>query len=109
MTDQYFYCLDNDGCDQFFDIQNPNGRTIASVQFWDDREQAEADAKFIVHRLAMHDKLLAACTRHLRQMELMLEMDDPQAFTQIEWEAEPLASLRQVIAEAEEQVIQPTD
>ncbi len=33
-------------------------------------------------------------------MEAALEADDPQACTQIEWETEPLATLRAVIAEA---------
>ena len=31
----------------------------------------------------------------------MLEMDDPWTLTQIEWEAEPLDTLRKAIAEAE--------
>lgn len=42
--------------------------------------------------------LLAACERTLRNLELMLEMDDPQARAQMDWEAEPLATLREAIA-----------
>lgn len=46
-------------------------------------------------------KLLAACKVALAAMEAQLEADDPQARTQVEWEAEPLVTLRAVIAEAE--------
>src|SRR5207249_525543 len=44
---------------------------------------------------------LSACKLALAAMEAALEADDPQARTQIEWEAEPLATLRAAIREAE--------
>jgi hypothetical protein len=46
-------------------------------------------------------KLLAACKQALAAMEADMEADDPQGSTQMEWEAEPLTTLRAVIAEAE--------
>ena len=51
--------------------------------------------------IAAAPKLLAAAKRTLTQLELILEMDDPQACTQMEWEAEPLSDLRAAIIEAE--------
>lgn len=45
--------------------------------------------------------LLHACRQALAAMEAALEAQDPQARTQIEWEAEPLRTLRQAIAEVE--------
>ncbi len=46
-------------------------------------------------------KLLAACKTALAAMEAELETEDPQARIQIEWDAEPMRTLREVIAEAE--------
>ena len=42
-------------------------------------------------------QLLSACKLALAAMEQALEAEDPQARTQIEWEAEPLATLRAAI------------
>ena len=61
------------------------------------KEELEANARLV----AAAPKLLAACKQALAAMEASLEAEDPQARTQIEWEAEPLATLRAVIAEAE--------
>ena len=94
----YTYSRGTDGCDETFD---PHGVLLVSIHFWEQAERAEADAKLIVHRLNCHNLLLDACKRTLRNLELMLEMDDPWTLTQIEWEAEPLDTLRKAIAEAE--------
>jgi hypothetical protein len=56
-----------------------------------------------------HERVLAACKAALAAIEAALEADDPQARTQIEWEAEPLATLRQVIAEATGNIAEETD
>ena len=45
-------------------------------------------------------KLLAACKMALSTMETAMEAEDAQARTQMEWEAEPMATLRAAIAEA---------
>ena len=47
-------------------------------------------------------KLLIAAKATLTALELILEVDDPTTYTQANWEAEPLSTLRAVIAEAEE-------
>jgi hypothetical protein len=41
------------------------------------------------------------CKQALSTMETALDTDNPQARSQMEWEAQPLAALREVIAEAE--------
>jgi hypothetical protein len=66
------------------------------------REQiANLHPEAVARRLRHHDLLLAACKAALAAMEAELEADDPQARSQMEWEAEPLAMLREAIAEAE--------
>lgn len=45
-------------------------------------------------------KLLRACRQALAAMEEALEAGDAQARTQMEWEGEPMATLRAAIAEA---------
>jgi hypothetical protein len=62
------------------------------------KAELEANARLI----AAAPKLLDVCKSALAAMEAGLTADDPLAFTQIEWEAEPLSTLRAVIAEAEE-------
>ena len=61
---------------------------------------AQANARLI----AAAPDLLEAAKLALEAVESGLLADDPQAMTQMEWEAEPLASLRRAIHKAEVQL-----
>ena len=71
--------------------------------FWLPEKEGDLipQAVYQMKLMATAPKLLDACKRTLRGLELMIEMDDPQALTQMEWEAEPLTLLREAINEAE--------
>jgi hypothetical protein len=49
----------------------------------------------------MENELLNALKLALTALENVLENDDPQACTQMEWEQEPLPTIRAAIANAE--------
>ena len=51
--------------------------------------------------MAVAPKLLAAAQATLTAFELILEVDDPISLTQADFDADPLATLRAVIIEAE--------
>jgi hypothetical protein len=59
------------------------------------------EAEALARLFTASPKLLSACKLALAAMEAALKGDDPQACTQIEWESEPLATLRDAIREAE--------
>jgi hypothetical protein len=109
----YFDALENDGTGTLV-LAGYKKRVISAVWFDEQNrrctqflaevheqaahpEQGEANARLI----STSPKLLTACKQALAILEASLEAEDPQARTQIEWEAEPLATLRAVIAEAE--------
>ena len=110
--------FDRDGTEDFAIICDANGKDIAATHlpstriavrtfqtgtFWLPESDEEA-APVLVRQLQLMTtapKLLAACQAALAALEAELTAADPLAFTQIEWEAEPLATLRAVIAEAE--------
>ena len=92
-----------DGTEDIATICDANGEElVTSRPFWlpegDDPIPATLAA---IQLIAVAPKLLSAAKATLTALELILEVDDPAACTQIEWEAEPMATLRAVIAEAE--------
>jgi len=92
-----------DGTEDIVTIRDANGEElVTSRPFWlpegDDPIPATLAAMQLI---AVAPKLLSAAKATLTALELILEVDDPAAYTQIEWEAEPMATLRAVIAEAE--------
>lgn len=94
--------FEQDGTEDIAFIRDAEGDEIVrSRPFWlpigDDPVPPTLSA---LRLMVVAPKLLAACTQALTAMEAALEADDPQACTQMEWEAEPLATLRAVIAEA---------
>jgi hypothetical protein len=62
---KYTYRRSTDGCDETFDIIHPNGWDIIATRPFcgEEEEQAEADAKLLVHRMNGYPKLLAAAYR----------------------------------------------
>ena len=95
--------FDRDGTEDIAIIRDANGEElVTSRPFWlpegDDPIPATLAAMQLI---AVAPKLLSAAKATLTALELILEVDDPAAYTQIEWEAEPMATLRAVIAEAE--------
>lgn len=109
--------FDRDGTEDFGIIRDADGleiaashlpctriaeRTFQTGTFW--RPERRDPTPLTIRQLRLMTAapmLLEAARRTVRQFELILEMDDPQALTQMEWEAEPLSSLRTAIAEAE--------
>lgn len=101
--------FDRDGTEDFGTIYDADDRAIVSSQHcktcWlpespDDYLELP-DLVYQLRLMTAAPKLLAVCKTALAAMEAALEADDPQARTQIEWEAEPLDTLRKAIAEAE--------
>jgi hypothetical protein len=94
----YRYQRSTNGLDDTVDVYAPGIENfLFSVPFSDEADQAEALARVFT----ASPSLLSACKLALAAMEAALEAHDPQARTQIEWEAEPLATLRAAIREAE--------
>lgn len=62
----YTYHRDRDGCFDTWEIDDPDGRPLAFVRFWDsvdgEEDETESAARRIVRRLNGHDELLAALT-----------------------------------------------
>jgi hypothetical protein len=101
--------FDRDGTEDFGFIVDANGDEIVSSQHsktcWlpespDDCLELPTLA-YQLRLMTVAPTLLAGCKKALAAMEAALEADDPQASTQMEWEAEPLATLRAAIAAAE--------
>jgi hypothetical protein len=94
----YRYQRSTNGLDDTVDVYAPGiEHFLFSIPFSDEADQAEALARLFV----ASPKLLSACKLALAAMEAALESDDPQARTHIEWESEPLATVRAAIREAE--------
>jgi hypothetical protein len=94
----YRYRRSTNGLDDTVDVYADGiEQFLFSIPFSDEADQAEALARLFT----ASPKLLSACKLALAAMEAALEAEDPQARTQIEWEAEPLATLRAAIREAE--------
>jgi hypothetical protein len=101
--------FDRDDTDDFGIIRDAAGEAIVSSQHCKTCRLPESPDDCLAPPALFHQlllmmaapRLLAACKLALAAMEAALEADDPQAPTQIEWEAEPLATLRATIAEAD--------
>jgi hypothetical protein len=93
-----------DGTEDVAVISDSNGHDLAtSRHFWlPEGDDPVPPTLAAMQLMAVAPKLLMAAKATLTAFELILEVDDPAACTQIEWEAEPLATLRAVIAEAED-------
>jgi hypothetical protein len=96
--------FDRDGTEDVAIIRDANGDDlIRSRHFWlPEGDDPNPPTLAAMQLMAVAPKLLMAAKATLTALELILEVEDPRAFTQIEWEAEPMATLRAVIAEAEE-------
>jgi hypothetical protein len=96
--------FDRDGTEDVAIICDCNGADLVhSRQFWlPEGDDPTPPTLAAVQLMAVAPKLLITAKATLTALELILEVDDPQACTQIEWEAEPMATLRAVIAEAEQ-------
>ena len=44
----FTYRRDSDGCDETWDIRNPDGTHLTSIHFWERADETEAEAKLIV-------------------------------------------------------------
>ena len=94
----YRYQRSTNGLDDTVDVYADGfDQMLVSIPYCDEADQAEAVARLFT----ASPKLLSACKLALATMEAALEADDPQACTQMEWEAEPLVTLRAAIKEAE--------
>ena len=95
--------FDRDGTEDVAIIRDAGGEELVrSRHFWlPEGDDPVPPTLAAMQLMAIAPKLLAAASATLTALELILEVDDPQACTQIEWEAEPMATLRAVIAEAE--------
>jgi hypothetical protein len=111
--------FDRDGTEDFGIVCDANGKDIAATHlpstriaeqtfrtgtFWLPESDGEATPLLVrqLRLMTAAPQLLTACKAALAAMEAAMEADDPQACTQMEWEAEPLSTLRSAIAEAEE-------
>src|SRR5438552_9645036 len=92
--------FDRDGTEDFGTILDADGDAIVSSQHcktcWLPESPDDCLAPpalfYQLQLMTSAPKLLAACKLALAAMESALEADDPQACTQMEWEAEPLAT-----------------
>jgi hypothetical protein len=96
--------FDRDGTEDVAIICDSNGEDLVrSRHFWlPEGDDPVPPTLAAMQLMAVAPKLLMAAKATLTAFELILEVDDPAACTQIEWEAEPLAMLRAAIAEAED-------
>jgi hypothetical protein len=95
--------FDRNGTEDIGTIYDSNGESLVhSRPFWLPEGDDPVPSTLAALRLmTVAPKLLIAAKATLTALELILEVDDPAACTQTEWEAEPLATLRAIIAEAE--------
>lgn len=101
-----------DGTEDYGVISDATGNEIVASHLpgvregrtcWLPEEDGE-EVPTLVHQLRVMTaapKLLAACKLARKAMEKAMGADDAQASTRIEWEAEPMRTLRAAIAEAE--------
>lgn len=73
----YTYRRSTDGCDKTFDIIHPNCWDIIATRPFgvEEEEQAEADAKLIVHRLNCHERLANAIRNVLDDPDCNLDYE----------------------------------
>lgn len=100
---------DNDGTEVVCTIRDARGQEIVtSSPSWmpetPDDALAMPDLYWQLRLMLAAPKLLAACKQALSVMETEQLADDPLAFTQIEWEQDPLTTLKEAIAEAEGEI-----
>lgn len=95
-----------DGTEDVGTIYDANDHELVeSRHFWLPEDSDPVPPTLAALRLmTVAPKLLIAAKATLTALELILEVDDPASLTQSDWEAEPLATLRAAIAEAEESV-----
>ncbi len=93
-----------DGTEDVGVIFDANGHELVrSRHFWLPESDDPTPSTLTCLRLMVTaPKLLSAAKATIRALELILEVDEPAAWTQMEWEAEPLATLRTAIIEAED-------
>jgi hypothetical protein len=96
--------FDRDGTEDVAIICDADGKDLVrSRHFWlPERDDPVPPTLAAKQLMTVAPKLLMAAKATLTALELILEVNDPAACTQMEWEAEPLATLRAVIAEAED-------
>ncbi len=98
--------FDQDGTEDIGTIYDRDGNDLVhSSPFWlPDADDPVPPTLAALRLMKVAPKLLIAAKATLTTLELLLEVNDPATFAQSDWEAEPLAFLRAVIAEAEESV-----
>ena len=96
--------FERDGTDDVGTIYDANSHELVhSRQFsLPEGEDPVPPTLAALRLMVIAPKLLIAAKATLTALELILEVDDPTTYTQANWEAEPLSTLRAVIAEAEE-------
>ena len=92
-----------EGTEDIGTITDANGDTLVeSRPFWlPEGEDPTPPTLSALRLMAVAPKLLAAAQATLTAFELILEVDDPISLTQADFDADPLATLRAVIIEAE--------
>ena len=96
--------FDRDGTENVGTIYDANGHELVhSRQFWlPEGEDPVPPTLAALRLMVIAPQLLMAAKATLTALELILEVDDPTTYTQANWDAEPLSTLRAVIAEAVE-------
>jgi hypothetical protein len=95
--------FDRDGTEDVAIICDSNGEDLVrSRHFWLPEGDDPIPPTLAAMRLiAIAPKLLSAAKATLTALDLILEVDDPATTTQANWQADPMVTLRAVIAEAE--------
>ena len=96
--------FDRDGTEDIAVIRDSGGEDLVrSRHFWrPEGDDPVPPTLAAMQLMAVAPKLLMTAKATLTALELILEVDDPATYTHGDWEAEPLAKLRAVIAEVEE-------
>ena len=96
--------FDSDGTEDVAVISDSDGEDLVrSRPFWLPESGDPVPLTLAAMQLILlAPKLLVAAKKTLTALELILEVDDPTAYSRIEWEAEPMASLKAVIAQIED-------
>ena len=95
--------FDRDGTEDIAIIYDADGEELArSRHFWMPEGDAPTPPTLAaMHLMAVAPKLLLAAKATLTAFELILEVDGPEAFTRDHLDADPLATLKAAIVEAE--------
>ncbi len=95
--------FDRDGTEDIAIICDANGHDLLTSRHFclPEGEDPIPATLAAMQLIVVAPQLLSAAKATLTALELILEVDDPAVCTQVEWEAEPMARLRAVIAEAE--------